>query len=161
MSEEQLSDPDIKIVDFHRKYADDFRDINYEWLEEFFTIEPYDRIVLEYPQKNVLDMGGHILFAVVADQVLGTCALLKHSPTMYELAKLGVRKSARGRGVGRQLINAAIGKAHHLGAGRLVLTTSKLLKAANKLYEDVGFRHTDEPLAGPLPYKRETMVMDL
>ncbi|MBU8932813.1 MAG: GNAT family N-acetyltransferase [candidate division Zixibacteria bacterium] len=161
MSEKPLADSEIEIVDFHRKYANMFRDINYEWLEEYFSIEPYDRIVLEDPQKNVLDLGGYILFAVVAGEVLGTCALLKHSPTMYELAKMGVSKPSRGLGVGRRLLDAAIDRARHLGTERLILTTSKQLLAANKLYESAGFKHTDERLAGPLPYKRETIVMTM
>lgn len=133
-SQKQLDESDIEIVNFHRKYADAFRDINYEWLEEYFTIEPYDRIVLEDPQKNVLDLGGHILFALMAGEVPGTCALLKHSPTMYKLAKMGVTKSARGLGVGRRLLNAAMDKARQLGATRLVPATGRLLPAANRLY---------------------------
>jgi putative acetyltransferase len=161
MSEKKLSASEIEVVEFRSSYAHRFRDINYEWLEEYFEIEPYDRIVLNDPQKQIIGLGGVVFLAQVAGEIVGTGALLKHTPVKYELAKMGVVKSFRGRGVGRRLTNEAIVRARRLGAETLVLATSKQLEAANHLYQSLGFEYVDLSVIGPLPYKRETIVMAL
>ena len=149
----------VEIVEFQPEYAPYFRDINYEWLEKYFEVEPYDRIILNDPQKQVIKQGGYVFFARTGGLVVGTCALLKHTERKYELAKMGVTEGFRGRGVGRQLCQAAVDRARALGADTLVLATSKLLPVANHLYEKIGFRYADQSVIGPLPYKRETIVM--
>ncbi len=149
----------IEIVEYQPHYAQYFRDLNYEWLEEYFEVEPYDRIVLNDPQKQIIKLGGYVFFARVKAEVVGTCALLKHTERKYELAKMGVTERFRGRGVGHRLTQAAIDKARALGADTLVLATSRLLPVANHLYESLGFQYADQSVIGPLPYKRETIVM--
>jgi ribosomal protein S18 acetylase RimI-like enzyme len=161
MADKPLSEPSVEIVKFHQRYARYFRDLNYEWLEKYFEVEPYDRIILNDPQKQVIKLGGRVLFARVKGKVVGTCALLKHTDRKYELAKMAVAESFRGRGVGRLLTQAAIDKARELGADVLVLATSRLLPAANHLYESMGFRSVDQSEIGPLPYRRESIVMAL
>jgi len=159
MTDTQLSGPAIEIVEYQPHYARYFRDLNYEWLEKYFEVEPYDRIVLNDPQKQIIKLGGYVFFARVEAEVVGACALLKHTERKYELAKMGVTERFRGRGVGRRLTQAAIDKARALGAEKLVLATSRLLPAANHLYESLGFQYADMSVIGPLPYKRETIVM--
>jgi GNAT superfamily N-acetyltransferase len=149
----------IRIVSYDSHYDDAFRELNYEWLEEFFDIEPYDRIVLGNPQKHIIDKGGKVFFALKGDEVVGTCALLKHADHKYELAKMGVAKSHQGEGIGRMLVEAAIEETKRLGATHLVLATSKLLTTANHLYERLRFRYVDMAEIGPIPYKRETIAM--
>ena len=149
----------IEIVEYQPHYARYFRDLNYEWLEKYFEVEPYDRIVLNDPQKQIIKLGGYVFFARVEAEVVGTCALLKHTERKYELAKMGVTERFRGRGIGRRLTQAAIDKARALGADTLVLATSRLLPVANHLYESLGFQYADLSVIGPLPYKRETIVM--
>lgn len=157
----RLAPSEIEIIGFRRKYARFFRDINYEWLQEYFEVEPYDRIVLDDPQRNVIGLGGKIFFARVKGEVVGTCALLKHTEKVYELAKMGVTREYRGMGIGRRLVEAVTEEARRLGAGKLVLATSRLLPAANHLYQSMGFVLADEAVIGPLPYRRETIVMAL
>jgi putative acetyltransferase len=159
MTDMQLPGSAIEIVEFQPRYAKYFRDLNYEWLEKYFEVEPYDRIVLNDPQKQIIKLGGCVLFARARSEVVGTCSLLKHTEKKYELAKMGVTERFRGRGVGRRLTQAAIDKARTLGAETLVLATSRLLPTANHLYESMGFQYADLSVIGPLPYKRETIVM--
>jgi putative acetyltransferase len=154
-----MSESEIKIIDYRTAYARNFRELNYEWLQEFFEVEPYDRIVLNDPQKHIIEHGGVIFFARVGKEIVGTCALLKHTDHKYELAKMGVTKEYRGHGIGRRLSRAAIDKARSLGAKTLVLATSTRLATANHLYESLGFRHARLSDIGPLPYKRESIVM--
>lgn len=161
MSSDQESKVTVEIVEFKQKYAKQFRDINYAWLQKYFSIEPYDRIVLEDPHGQIIAHGGHILLAEAAGEILGVCALLKQTDLKFELAKMGVLDGYQGHGIGRCLAEAAITKARSLGAATLVLATSRSLIAANHLYHNLGFREVDRSEIGPLPYKRESIVMAL
>ncbi|MFH1687402.1 MAG: GNAT family N-acetyltransferase [bacterium] len=161
MTDSRFPSSEIKIVDFHPSYASDFRDINYEWLEELFEVEPYDRVVLNDPQTHIIDQGGFVFLAEVDGAIVGTCALLRHTEKKYELAKMGVTKDYRSRGIGRRLVEAAIERARRLQATKLILATSNQLPAANHLYQAMGFQYADLAVIGPLPYQRETIVMAL
>jgi len=151
----------VIITEFEAKYAINFRDLNYEWLEKYFEIEPYDRIVLENPINNIIKHGGFIFIALVDDEVAGTCALLKHTEKKYELAKMGVAGKYQNLGIGQKLVDATIEKSKQLGADKLILGTSKCLEAANHLYQKIGFEYCDLDEIGPLPYTRETIVMKM
>jgi putative acetyltransferase len=161
MSDAQEPNSDVEIIDWAPRYAGYFRDLNYEWLEKYFTVEPYDRIVLGDPAKQVIGRGGHIFFALIDHQVVGTCALIKQTDLKYELAKMGVTERCQGRGIGALLVRTAIKKTESLGANKLVLATSTKLARANRLYERFGFRPVDFSEIGPLPYQRTTIVMAL
>ena len=161
MTNEPKNKSSVKIIDFDPKYADHFRDINYEWLEKYFEIEPYDRIVLENPINHIIKLGGFIFIALVDDQIAGTCALMKHTEKKYELAKMGVTEKFQNLGIGRKLVETAIEKTKQLDAEKLILGTSKCLKAANHLYQKMGFDYCDLNEIGPLPYTRETVVMKM
>lgn len=151
----------VTIVEFKPKYAARFREITREWLEEFFEIEPYDRIVLKDPEGQILGHGGSIFFALVGEEVVGTCALIRHAEKKYELAKMGVERNYRGHGIGRKLAEAAIEKARQAKADEVILATSKVLEPANRLYHHLGFQETRMDEIGPLPYKRRSIVMKL
>jgi len=152
---------EILIEDYRPKYREHFRALNYEWLERYFSVEPYDRIVLADPQREVIGRGGCVLFALIGEDVAGTCALIKHTERKFELAKMGVSPKFQGRGVGRRLCRAAIARAAQLGAETLILATSPRLEAANHLYRSLGFMPVDTSEFGPLPYSRHSIVMAL
>jgi len=151
----------VEIVEFRAKYRAAFREINREWLEKYFVVEPYDKIVLDDPQGQIIQRGGVVLFAKLGKDIVGACALLKHTEQKYELAKMGVLDNYHGRGIGRKLIEQAIDRARALGADILVLATSPKLEAANRLYEKVGFQPADFDEIGPLPYARHTIVLSM
>ncbi len=129
-----------------REYSDDlaaaFHDINAEWIEAMFVLEPVDREVLENPRAAIIDAGGVILFVEAQGiGVVGTCALKATGGGGYELTKMGVRTSARGLGAGAFLLEAVIARAVQIGADPLYLLTNKACAAAIHLYEKLGFRH--------------------
>ncbi len=136
-----------------------FRDINLEWIERYFVVEAKDREVLDDPYKYILDTGGAIFLAVDGDMAVGAVALMPMGGGSVELAKMGVRPEAQGKGAGRRLIAAAIDKARAMGMKRIYIETNSKLGTALKLYRDAGFR----PLANPVPspYARADVQLEL
>ncbi len=129
-----------------REYSDDlaqhFHDINAEWIEAMFVLEPLDREVLQNPREKIIAPGGVILFVdVLGVGIVGTCALKPTGGGGYELTKMGVRESARGTGAGAFLLEAVIARALQIGADPLYLLTNQDCAAAIHLYEKLGFRH--------------------
>lgn len=137
----------IEIVDYRPEHAEDFRDINLEWIEELFTVEEIDREVLSHPQKYILDPGGHILVALLDGRPVGVGALMRTSPGHFELTKMGVRTAAQGHQAGAKLLRALLDKAAELGAQQLYLLSNRKCAAAVHLYEKFGFVHDPEVMA--------------
>ena len=134
--------PALTIREFSGDLAQDFRDINAEWITSMYRLEDNDRDVLGNPRARIIDGGGTILFVEAADiGVVGACALHRTGPDTYELTKMGVRETARGRKAGEFLLHAVIERAHELGARKLYLLTNTGSQAAIHLYEKVGFVH--------------------
>lgn len=136
-----------------------FRDINLEWIERFFAVEQKDRDVLGNPAKYILDPGGAILLAVDGDKPLGVVALMVMGEGSVELAKMGVRPEAQGKGAGRMLVAAAIAKAREMGMRRVYIETNAKLGPALKLYSDAGFQPVRETI--PSPYARADVQLEL
>ena len=51
----------IRVVGFDPRWRADFATLNIEWLEHWFEVEPYDREVLENPERYILEVGGRIV----------------------------------------------------------------------------------------------------
>jgi len=128
--------------------AHHFHDINAEWIEAMFRLEPTDREVLENPRAKIIEPGGDILFVEAPGLgIVGTCALQKTGPGAFELTKMGVRETARGLKAGEFLLEAIIARAEALGATRLYLLTNHICEAAIHLYEKLGFVHDEGIMA--------------
>jgi GNAT superfamily N-acetyltransferase len=137
-------DKSVIIVPYETSLKEYFKAINSEWIEDMFVIEETDRRVLEDPEGQIINGGGHVLFAKTsALGVVGTCALQQTAPLEFELIKMGVLKKARGLNVGRILLEAAIEKAKQVGAKKLYLMTNKKCEAAIHLYLKYGFNHSE------------------
>ena len=129
----------LRIVPYTPEMASHFYRLNAEWLSKHYTIEPFDHEVLSNPQKHILDPGGAIFFAVLNDEVVGTCALMLDAPGVFELTKMGVTESRQGLGIGRQLIDAAIAEFRRRRGRELFLESNSKLQPALRLYRSVGF----------------------
>jgi ribosomal protein S18 acetylase RimI-like enzyme len=139
----------VRVVEFDPRWREDFATLNLEWLQRWFVVEPFDREVLGNPERHILADGGRILFAVdTADRAIGTVALMRAGDGVYELTKMAVAPEARGRGIGRQLMDAALALYRTLDARELFLESSSKLGPALALYERVGFRHHPAPRPG-------------
>ena len=95
------------------------------------------------------------------DQLLGCCALLSIAHAEFEIAKMAVTERARGTGIGRRLLTAAIERARALGATRLYLETNSSLGSAVHLYESLGFVHVPPERVKVSPYTRSNVHMEL
>ena len=136
-----------------------FRDINLAWIERYFAVEAKDRDVLGNPHKYILDPGGAILLAVEDEAPVGVVALMVMGEGSVELAKMGVRPQAQGKGAGRMLVAAAVETARAMGMKRVYIETNSVLAPALKLYRDAGF----QPLKDrqPSPYARADVQLEL
>ncbi|WP_395330212.1 bifunctional helix-turn-helix transcriptional regulator/GNAT family N-acetyltransferase [Novosphingobium sp. BL-8H] len=138
----RLGQPRLTIREFSDDLAREFHDVNAEWIQAMFRLEPTDREVLENPRARIVEPGGTILFVEAEGLgVVGTCALQKTGEHAYELTKMGVRASARGLKAGEFLLDAMITRAREMGADPLYLLTNRKCEAAIHLYEKLGFRH--------------------
>lgn len=129
----------MKVVEFSEEIGHHFKTINEGWIKEFFELEPIDQEILADPASHIISSGGAILFVESNGQILGTVALKKHTDQVVELTKMGVYPEARYKGLGKELINAAIDKAKQLGFEQIVLYTNRKLKPAIHLYQKMGF----------------------
>ena len=136
-------------------------EVSYEWISRYFNAEAPDSQALDYPQRRILDTGGHILMAVREDgEIVGTCALVKEHDGVYELAKMAISLRAQRQGIGYALGQSILGKARQLGARRVEVMLDADMQPALALYDKLGFRPA--PLR-PLPYYRgdTRLVLDL
>jgi DNA-binding MarR family transcriptional regulator/N-acetylglutamate synthase-like GNAT family acetyltransferase len=141
----EAAKPELSILPFSDDLAGVFHDINAQWIESMFRLEPTDREVLENPRARIIDPGGDILFVEAAGLgVVGACALQKTGERQYELTKMGVLESARGRKAGEFLLQAVIARAEAMGAEKLYLLTNSACAPAIHLYEKLGFVHDAE-----------------
>jgi GNAT superfamily N-acetyltransferase len=136
----------------------DFVRLNHLWIEEHFSLEEADRRLAADPYSIVRE-GGHILSLKEDGRILGVCALFRESQNRFELARMAVEPTERGKGYGDVLIRAAIAKARQRGATTLRLLSNTVLAPAIALYRKHGFRTVTE---GPHPlYARCNIVMEL
>lgn len=134
---------EIEIIEYDTQFAQDFYDINVEWIKDLFVMEQVDIDVLSNPQKFILDDGGAILLARHQEHgIVGTCALMKMGNGAFELTKMGVRKDLRGLKIGEKLLLATTDYAKNMGVKRLFLLSNYKNAAAIALYEKHGWKHS-------------------
>ncbi|UCH64858.1 MAG: bifunctional helix-turn-helix transcriptional regulator/GNAT family N-acetyltransferase [Ignavibacterium sp.] len=156
MREKEIKE--VRIVPFHKKYKDDFLQLNTEWLQKYFEIEKEDRRILINPEKEIIKKGGEVFFALLNEEVVGTCAVLKVDDATFELTKMAVVEKAQGKQIGKKLALTIIGFAVDKGATKIILSTSTKLVAASNLYKKLGFIEVDK---ADHRYERELIHMEL
>lgn len=148
----------VSIVDYRPEFQIDFARLNYAWIEQYFKVEETDRQSLEDPNKKIIKPGGHIFMAQIGNDIVGTCALVRADDDTYELAKMAVAETARGKGVGWLLGKAAVEKAKELGVRTVFLESNTVLRPAISLYQKLGF---EKVVRSPSPYERCNIQMQL
>ena len=90
-------------------------------------------------EEDVAPGNGIFLVARIGDEALGCGALRKWNDREAELKRMYVAKEARGRGIGRALLEGLEAEARRLGVTRMVLETGIRQTAAEGLYRSAGY----------------------
>jgi len=147
------------IIPFEERYAGDFRQLNIEWLQEYFVIEAYDEYQLSHPKEEIIDKDGYIFLAKENERIIGTVALMKETALSFELTKMSVTKDSQGKGVSKLLMDACVYLAKEKKWDRLFLYSNTILGPAIQLYCRYGFREI--PLEKKSHYSRTNIKMEL
>jgi ribosomal protein S18 acetylase RimI-like enzyme len=150
--------PKIEIIPFELQYSKDFFQLNVEWLEKFFYVEPFDQEVLSNPKSNIIDKGGYVFFAKMNDEIIGTVALMKHGPC-HELTKMAVSPKYQGLKIGQKLIDHCIAFSKSKKWDSIILYSHRKLVPAIHLYKKVGF--IEVALEENCQYERSDIKMKL
>ncbi len=148
---------EVTILEYNPEYQPWFEKFNRDWIEKYFWMEPIDIAVLQNPEEHIIKKGGSILMASCDKEMAGTVALKYVEPGVYEFTKMAVDEKFRGQKVGLLLSEAAIVKAKHLGAHKIILYSNTVLAPAISLYRKLGFKEV--PLDAV--YKRSDIKMEL
>lgn len=104
--------------------------------------------------ESYTEGGGMFWVAEAADgTLLGTCGIHPVEPAdldlrAFELRKMYLLPTARGLGIGQQLLDMALAFARAQGARCVVLDTIAEMQGATKLYERNGFVRDDGQIRG-------------
>jgi ribosomal protein S18 acetylase RimI-like enzyme len=95
-----------------------------------------------------------ILVAVESDRILGTATLELDGRTELEgdplrpdeahIRMLGVAPDARGRGIGRMIMDACEERASASGRTLITLNTTLLMRSAQRMYESMGYSRDED-----------------
>ena len=80
----------ISFKKFSKIDSEKFKSLNLEWLDTYFKVEPIDEIVLNNPEREVIDKGGFIFMIQKNYDTIGTFAFIKKSAKIYEFSKMAI-----------------------------------------------------------------------
>ena len=138
----------IEIIDYDKKYHADFKRMNLEYLDKYNLTESHDMIILDNPEEYVIGRGGFLWLAKAGEEIAGTVGVMPEGDGIFELIKMCVAESWRGRGISKLLMETCLQKVKELGGKKLILFSNHQLQTALKLYEKYGFKNvevTDSP----------------
>ena len=131
---------EISIDRYDSKYQDAFRELNMDWINEYFgSCENFDISFFEKPEDFSFNKGGCILLAKQKDKVIGSIALIPESKTSLEIAKLTTHKDFRRRGIAQKLLNSAVLFAKANSFKQVTAHSNTCLKEAQAFYEKNNF----------------------
>lgn len=146
----------LNIIPFDEKYSSHFYNLNVEWLEKYFYVEPYDKKVLSNPKEFIIDKGGFIFFAKYNNEIAGVVSLINQQ-TFFELSKMAVSPKYQGLKIGQKLMDYCIDFAKKQKWKSVTLYSHRNLVAAINLYKKVGFKEI--PLEENSHYERSDIKM--
>lgn len=122
--------------------AEAVRKLIFDVLAEYDLLAEHDGVDSDLAdlEGNYIKSGG--LFEVIEDDdgtLIGTLGLFRKTQDVCELRKMYLLRTARGRGLGKQMMDRAISAARELGFSRIELETAGALVEAIGLYRRYGF----------------------
>ncbi|NVJ46318.1 MAG: GNAT family N-acetyltransferase [Cytophagia bacterium] len=125
----------VVIRPYRSDHTSAFKSINSEWIEEYISLNWEDNLILNNPQKMIIDKGGNIQIASTRANPIGTICLEKCGESLM-ITNLGVLKGHRGMGVGNSFVFLYWRKQ---GASKVWLETSQKLQTAISLSKTLTF----------------------
>ena len=145
---EEIMNNVVEIIEYDDKYQPDFKRLNLDYLDKYNLTESHDMIILDNPRETVLERGGFLWLAKAGEEIVGTVGIMPEGHGIFELIKMCVAESWRGRGISKLLLETCLHKVKELRGEKLILFSNHQLKTALKLYEKYGFKNvevTDSP----------------
>jgi GNAT superfamily N-acetyltransferase len=140
-----LRAPVCEILPFHPRHAAGFRDLVEKTLVEFgFQVDP----VLERDLDDPATAYDAAWVVVAEGEVVGSVAMRRTAEREAELKRMYVRPAWRRRGIGRRLLETALGWARAQRLRTVRLDTAERMMAARRLYETAGFSRTGSRVEG-------------
>ena len=130
----------LEIIEYKDKYKERYKELAMEWLNKYNLYEHEDELILNNPEKLILNKGGYIFLAKLNEKVIGTVSLIPVESGVFELAKLAVTKNYQNNGIAKVLIEKAIQTAKKEDAEKILLYSNSKLKKAYHLYKEYGFK---------------------
>lgn len=151
----------LEIVPYTSSFATSFKNLNLEWINTYFQVEPKDVEVLENCEEAIINQGGHIFFARYGGHIAGCFAFMPLDNNSYELGKMAVAPNFRGKKIGQTLLAFAINFAKKNQWSNIVLYSNTKLNNALHIYKKNGF--IEIPMEPETIYKRSNikMILDL
>ena len=100
-------------------------------------IGAFGRAIAEDPDA------GRMWIAEGGAHMVGSIAVTRETESLARLRWFLVRRSARGQGIGRRLLDEALAYTRERGFGRIELETFSELTTAARMYLDAGFEMVD------------------
>ncbi len=147
------------IIPFSEVLKQHFIDLNIEWLETYFYVEPHDADLLNNCKEVIIDKGGFIFFYKENDKILGTFALIKVTDTIFELGKMAVSPKSRGKGIGQKMMQFCIDFAESKNWKKIILYSNTKLENSIYIYRKYGFEEIS--IEKNNPYSRGNIKMEL
>ena len=146
----------MKICEYSTTLSSSFKTLNEEWLKKYFVVEPYDTVLLENCESEIINKGGHIFFGILDNKVIATYALLPPIKGRVELGKMAVTEKFQGKGYGQQLLKHVFATTRLLGYKEILLYSNRILENSIYLYKKFGFKEIQNIDS---PYKRGNIKM--
>lgn len=148
----------VEIIKYQTELAQYFYNLNIEWLQTHFVVEPYDEAVLSSPEHHIIDKGGSIFFARFDKRIVGTVALMPTADArVLELTKMAVSPEMRGQKIGQLMLQHCSDFAKEQPFSKLLLYSNTKLENAIYLYRKFGFKEI--PIESNSPYNRSNIKM--
>lgn len=149
----------MKIISWQSIYSEDFKNLNLQWLEEFFWVEPHDEEVLGKPEDFIIKPGGMIFLVEEDTAIIGCVALMKMEENVFELTKMAVKPEYRGQKIGQKLMDYTLAYSKSQHWDHLIIYSNRKLENAIYLYKKYGFEEI--PIENNNPYSRGDIKMKL
>jgi GNAT superfamily N-acetyltransferase len=118
-------------------------------LDVDLCFQDFERELAELPGEYAPPSGG-LFLALVGGGAAGCVGVRSLEEGACEMKRLFVRNAFKGRGIGRVLAEHAIAWARRAGYERMLLDTLPSMKAAQRLYETLGFRDVESYRFNPV-----------